>query len=32
MYSVMLVDDEKLIIDGLMKIINWNEFGFVGKG
>lgn len=28
MYSVMLVDDEKLIIDGLMKIINWNELGF----
>lgn len=26
MYKVMLVDDEQLILDGLQKIINWNEF------
>lgn len=28
MHKVMLVDDEKLIIDGLMKIIDWNGLGF----
>lgn len=27
MYKVMLVDDEKLIIEGLKNIIDWNEIG-----
>lgn len=26
MYKVMLVDDEKLILDGLQKIINWDKY------
>lgn len=28
MYKVMIVDDEKQIVDGLCKLIKWSEFGF----
>lgn len=28
MYSVLLVDDEYMILKGLEKIINWQDFGF----
>ncbi len=28
MYKVMIVDDERQIVDGLCKMINWAEFGF----
>ncbi|WP_334330382.1 response regulator [Companilactobacillus sp. HBUAS59699] len=28
MYSVMLVDDEYMILKGLERIIDWSEFGF----
>jgi|GEM_PF-2063105 len=27
-YRMMLVDDEALIVEGLMKVIRWEEFGF----
>ena len=27
MYKVMLVDDEKLILQGLLNIIEWEELG-----
>lgn len=28
MYKIMIVDDERQIVDGLCKMINWAEFGF----
>lgn len=28
MYKVIIVDDEKQIVDGLCKMIKWSEFGF----
>ncbi|CAJ1183475.1 response regulator [Companilactobacillus paralimentarius] len=28
MYSVMIIDDEYMILKGLEKIIDWNEYGF----
>ena len=27
MYKLMLVDDEKLILDGLKYILDWNSMG-----
>lgn len=28
MYRLMIVDDEKIIRDGLCSVIKWNELGF----
>ena len=28
MYSVILIDDEPVILEGLKKAIPWNEYGF----
>lgn len=28
MYRVLLVDDEKSVLDNMRKVINWEEFGF----
>jgi two-component system response regulator YesN len=32
MYKVLIVDDEKQIVDGLCKMIKWNELGFEACG
>lgn len=32
MYKVVLIDDEPLILEGLLSMINWNEYGFKVAG
>lgn len=32
MYKVVLIDDEPLVLEGLLSMINWNEYGFKVAG